>query len=155
MARHNQVHAAKKRLVGDAGTAAPKTCKTAFSRVNHEKDIVGHMVGHMGQPSDIVSEALSFHQLNIKEICKPSRCKVCWLDSKGLRTIHAELCVSRRPYCSCSTRSPLVGDFIMRGSCCGSRTRWRCGGESKAPSLIARGTCNQYGTECIRMYRYK
>ena len=51
----------------------PENCKTAFARVNHERDIVGHMVGHMGQPSDIVSEALSFHQLNIHLVTPPSR----------------------------------------------------------------------------------
>ena len=102
----------------------------------------------------ILSAKLSAFTSSMSKKCQLKSCKICNLDSKGLRAFHAELCVSRRPYCSCSTRSPLVGDFIMRGSCCGSRTRWRCGGESKAPSLIARGTSNQYGTECIRMYRY-
>ena len=64
--RFNQVHAANL-LVGADGWRRPANCKTAFAPINHERDIVGHMFGHICHRTDIVSEALSLHQLNVKK----------------------------------------------------------------------------------------
>ena len=131
----------------------PATCKTAFARVNHERDIVGHMVGHICHRTDIVSEALSLHQLNIKEICKPSRCKVCWLDSKGLATPHAGLCWSHCPYCSCSTRVAARRRFyhvrVMLRDQDSGEMWWR------HAKVIADCAAAPVSTEGIRMYRYR